>query len=139
MVLGFVSAGTLASPFAGALFRTALGRTCRVAAPARRTPIWRTQTLRMMTTEAGGGEDTVMSTVEQKLKKALEPTKLVVEPTYGDPNGAHVSIYVVSEAFEGQNVVKRHRTVYGAIWDELQGPIHAVDQLVTKTPAEEDK
>lgn len=42
----------------------------------------------------------------------------------------------MSEAFEGLNVVKRHKLVYGAIWEELSGPIHAVDQLVTQTPAE---
>lgn len=46
------------------------------------------------------------------------------------------SIKVVSEMFEGLNVVKRHKLVYGAIWEELSGPIHAVDELVTQTPAE---
>lgn len=87
---------------------------------------------------AGGGEggDTVVSTVERKIKEAVNPTDLTVTPSYGDPNGSHVSIKVVSEMFEGLNVVKRHKLVYGAIWEELSGPIHAVDELVTQTPAE---
>ena len=137
MVLGF------SIPLSGVLFRSTLrvGRTCGTIGPGlTQAAIWRTgSSVRMVSTEMGGGEDTVIATLEQKLTKALEPTKLVVAPTYGDPNGAHVSIYVVSSAFAGQNVVKRHRTVYGAIWEELQGPIHAVDQLVTKTPEESKK
>lgn len=68
--------------------------------------------------------------------QAVNPTDLTVTPSYGDPNGSHVSIKVVSEMFEGLNVVKRHKLVYGAIWEELSGPIHAVDELVTQTPAE---
>ncbi|OSX73176.1 hypothetical protein BU14_0371s0009 [Porphyra umbilicalis] len=90
---------------------------------------------------AGGGEagDSVVATVERKITEAINPTSLVVTPSYGDPNGSHVTINVVSEAFEGLNVVKRHKLVYGAIWEELSGPIHAVDQLVTQTPAEASK
>jgi stress-induced morphogen len=84
----------------------------------------------------GGGDGTVMAAVERKITAALAPTSLVVTPAYGDPNGSHVSIHVVSDAFDGLNVVKRHRLVYKAIWDELQGPIHAVDELTTRTPAE---
>lgn len=80
--------------------------------------------------------DTVMATVEKKITAALEPASLVVTPAYGDPNGSHVSIHVVSKAFDGLNLVKRHRLVYKTIWEELQGPIHAVDELVTKTPEE---
>jgi BolA-like protein 1 len=87
---------------------------------------------RMMCTAS----DTVMATVERKISAALSPTRLVVTPAYGDPNGSHVSIHVVSAAFAGMGVVARHRLVYKAIWEELQGPIHAVDELVTKTPEE---
>lgn len=75
-----------------------------------------------MSDEAGSGttaDDTVMSSVKTKISEALNPTRLEVTPTYGDPNGSHVSITVVSDAFEGLNVVKRHRVVYKAIWEEL--------------------
>lgn len=64
--------------------------------------------------------DTVMATVEKKLQAALSPEKLMVTPTYGDPNGAHVTIEVVSDAFEGMMTVKRHQKVYKVIWEELQ-------------------
>ncbi len=79
-----------------------------------------------------------MGTVEKKLTAALNPKKLIVTPAYDDPNGSHVSIYVVSDIFQDLNMVKRHRIVYKAIWEELQGPIHAVDNIVAKTPAEEN-
>lgn len=49
------------------------------------------------------------------------------------------SIYVVSTAFEGQSAVNRQRMVYKAIWEELQSTVHAVDQMVTSTPAEANK
>lgn len=88
--------------------------------------------------DVGDGGDTAVAQVERKLSDALAPTRLVVTPTYGDPNGSHVSIEVVSDVFEGASVVKRHQKVYKIIWEELAGPIHAVDQLVTKTPAEDN-
>lgn len=65
-------------------------------------------------------DDNVMARVERKISDALSPKSLSVNPTYGDPNGSHVSIRVVSDMFEGKNVVKRHQLVYKAIWDELQ-------------------
>jgi stress-induced morphogen len=87
-------------------------------------------------TSPGLFDESVVSSVERKLTDALKPESLSVIPAYGDPNGSHVSINVVSDAFEGLNIVKRHKLVYKAIWEELQGPIHAVDELTTRTPAE---
>lgn len=55
---------------------------------------------------------------------------------YDDPNGSHISIEVVSDAFEGKRPVQRQQLVYKAIWEELQGPVHAVDAMVCKTPSE---
>ena len=55
---------------------------------------------------------------------------------YDDPNGSHISIEVVSDAFEGKRPVQRQQLVYKAIWEELQGPVHAVDKMVTLTPSE---
>lgn len=81
--------------------------------------------------------DAIMSSMEKKIKESLNPTRLQITPTIGDPNGAHVEIEVISEQFEGLNAVKRHQAVYKAIWEELAGPVHAVDRLVTKTPAED--
>lgn len=64
-------------------------------------------------------DDTVMNTVHSKISAEFAPTRLVVTPTYGDPNGSHVSITVVSDLFEGLTPVKRHQAVYKAIWEEL--------------------
>jgi stress-induced morphogen len=87
--------------------------------------------------QSGGTDVTVIGAAKRKLAAALSPTSLNVVPTYGDPNGAHVSISVVSDAFEGMGTLKRHRLVYKAIWEELEnGSIHAVDELVAKTPDE---
>jgi stress-induced morphogen len=55
---------------------------------------------------------------------------------YDDPNGSHISIEVVSSKFEGKRPVQRQQLVYKAIWEELQGPVHAVDSMVCKTPEE---
>lgn len=55
---------------------------------------------------------------------------------YDDPNGSHISIEVVSAKFEGKRPVQRQQLVYKAIWEELQGPVHAVDEMVCKTPEE---
>jgi len=52
------------------------------------------------------------------------------------PSGAHVSIRAVSARFEGLFHVKRQQLVYGAIWDEMRGAIHAVDSMVCKAPGE---
>ncbi|KAJ4837093.1 hypothetical protein Tsubulata_033520 [Turnera subulata] len=45
-------------------------------------------------------------------------------------------IDVISSAFEGKSIVDRQRMVYKAIWEEPQNIVHAVDQMVTRTPAE---
>mmetsp|Transcript_11515 Transcript_11515/g.47941 ORF Transcript_11515/g.47941 Transcript_11515/m.47941 type:complete len:84 (+) Transcript_11515:614-865(+) len=55
-----------------------------------------------------------------KLTEALKPLQLNITPAYGDPNGSHITIEVVSDSFEGESVVARHRMIYKAIWDELQ-------------------
>ena len=65
--------------------------------------------------------------------------KLEVIPAYGDPNGSHVTITVVSKAFEGKRPVQRQQLVYKVIWEEMQGPVHAVDRMILKTPAELEK
>lgn len=58
----------------------------------------------------------------------------------GNPSGApnaetHFRVEVVSAAFEGQNMVKRHRMVYGLLGDEMDAGLHALS-LNTKTPDE---
>ena len=76
---------------------------------------------------------------EEKITAALDPVKLEITNTEDDPNGSHIAIVCVSEQFEGLNRVKRQQAVMRAIKDEMNsGAIHAIDSLLTKTPAEYD-
>ncbi|VEU45237.1 unnamed protein product [Pseudo-nitzschia multistriata] len=86
---------------------------------------------------AGAGDETSVVTVcTNKIREALETTEVTVTGAYDDPNGSHVSIEVVSGKFEGKRPLQRQQMVYKAIWEELQGPVHAVDSMVCKTPDE---
>ncbi|XP_059667453.1 protein BOLA4, chloroplastic/mitochondrial [Cornus florida] len=76
----------------------------------------------------------LMASMEKKIKEHLNAESVSVKDAYGD--GRHVSIDVISSAFEGQSAVNRQRMVYKAIWEELQNTVHAVDQMTTKTPTE---
>ena len=38
--------------------------------------------------------------------------------------------------FEGKRPVQQQQLVNKALWEELQGPVHAVDSMVCKTPNE---
>ncbi|XP_068651205.1 protein BOLA4, chloroplastic/mitochondrial-like [Aristolochia californica] len=84
--------------------------------------------------DSGSIDSPMMQSMEQKIKEQLNADKVIVKDAYGD--GRHVSIDVVSTAFEGQSAVNRQRMVYKAIWEELQNTVHAVDQMTTRTPAE---
>ncbi|KAL6494121.1 hypothetical protein OROGR_032030 [Orobanche gracilis] len=79
-------------------------------------------------------ESPLIESMEKKIKEHLSAESVVVKDAYGD--GRHVSIEVVSSAFEGQSAVNRQRMVYKAIWEELQDRVHAVDQMTTRTPSE---
>jgi BolA protein len=74
--------------------------------------------------------------VARKLPLLLGTDQVKVLGAFDDPNGSHVSIEVVSEKFEGKRAVQRQQMVYKALWEELKGPVHAVDSMVCKTPDE---
>ncbi|CAL9125578.1 unnamed protein product [Musa textilis] len=84
--------------------------------------------------DPGSIDSPMMQSMEKKIKEQLDADLVIVKDAYGD--GRHVSIDVVSKAFEGQSMVNRQRMVYKAIWEELQSTVHAVDQMTTKTPEE---
>ncbi|KAI4295234.1 hypothetical protein L6164_035301 [Bauhinia variegata] len=83
---------------------------------------------------AGSIDSPLMQSMENKIREHLNAESVTVKDAYGD--GRHVSIDVVSTAFEGQSAVNRQRMVYKAIWEELQSTVHAVDQMTTSTPTE---
>ncbi len=72
--------------------------------------------------------------MKAKITTQLEAQSVDIQDAYGDAQ--HVTIDVVSAAFEGKNKVQRQRMVYKAIWEEMQSAVHAVDAMTTKTPDE---
>uniref|UniRef100_A0A2P2ISI8 Uncharacterized protein MANES_08G158500 n=1 Tax=Rhizophora mucronata TaxID=61149 RepID=A0A2P2ISI8_RHIMU len=84
--------------------------------------------------DPGSIDSPLIQSMEKKIKEELNADLVIVKDADGD--GRHVSIYVVSSAFEGQSTVNRQRMVYKAIWEELQNTVHAVDLMTTRTPSE---
>jgi len=82
---------------------------------------------------------TVVKICQAKITLALDAQEIEVKGAFDDPNGSHITIYCVSDKFEGKRTMQRQQMVYKAIWEELQGeraPVHAVDQMVLKAPSE---
>ncbi len=82
----------------------------------------------------------VQQAIEQKITAELAPSHLAVvneSHMHGVPPGSesHFKVVVVSDAFEGQSRVDRHRTVNRIIEVELASQIHAL-ALHTHTTAE---
>lgn len=84
-----------------------------------------------------------MSTAEQIndiLVDALAPLRLDVineSHMHNVPDGSesHFKLVVVSDAFDGANLVARHRTINRLLAEQLQGGVHALS-MHTHTPAE---
>ena len=82
---------------------------------------------------------TMQQTITQKIQDALKPLHLEVENEshmHNVPDGSesHFKILVVSDEFDGQMLIKRHRLINQVLSDELQ-QIHAM-ALHTMTPDE---
>jgi len=80
--------------------------------------------------------------IEERLKKALQPSFLNVRDDSrhhvghpGAAGGGHYSVTIVSAAFEGKNLLQRHKLVYQALEGWIGKEIHAI-QINAKTPAE---
>lgn len=72
---------------------------------------------------------TVLESIRTSIETAIPGANVTV--TGG---GGHYTIDVVSNAFEGKNMVQSQRMVYSAISHLMQGPnapVHAVDSLRT--------
>lgn len=92
--------------------------------------------VRLMSITSNEDETTIVDICKSKIMKALETDNVTVTGAYDDPNGSHISVTVISDKFQGKRVVQRQQMVYKALWDELQGPVHAVDAMICKTPDE---
>jgi len=82
----------------------------------------------------------VQALIASKLTTALSPVHLEVvneSNMHSVPPGSesHFKVTVVSEHFEDQALVQRHRTVNALLADEINGPVHALT-LHTMTPDE---
>lgn len=72
--------------------------------------------------------------IRQRLTEALEPTRLeIVDQSAAHAGhegakggGGHYVVTVVSAAFEGLPLLKRHRLVYAAMGGAMQDEIHAL-------------
>ncbi len=91
----------------------------------------------------------VETVIREKLSKAFAPSELIVENESAKHAGhagardrlgrttgeTHFRVTVISNEFEGQSRVERHRRVNEVLRDELQGPVHAL-AIKALTPAE---
>ena len=72
-----------------------------------------------------------ITSIENKLKESLKPSHLeVINESHlhnVEPGReSHVRIIVISDLFEGLNLVKRHQLIYAQVQEEISGPIHAL-------------
>ena len=80
--------------------------------------------------------------IRQRLTEALEPESLDIEDDSASHaghasagGGGHFNVNIVSNKFNGQNHIKRHRMVYDAVADMMNKEIHALS-MKTYTPDE---
>jgi BolA family transcriptional regulator, general stress-responsive regulator len=86
-----------------------------------------------------------VSTTAEVLRErlaVLQPESIAIEDEShhhaghaGAKNGGHYQVTIVSAAFAGKNTVARHRLVYDAAGDLMQGRIHAL-VIRARTPGE---
>lgn len=89
-----------------------------------------------------------MSNTASKLEQSLaslSPSHLVIQDDSalhaghaGSMGGGHYTITVVSDAFEGLMMIKRHRLINEAAKALLGSEIHALS-IIAKTPSEFEK
>lgn len=74
---------------------------------------------------------TIQSTIEEKLKEALEISWLEVvneSHMHSVPPGSetHFKATIVTDDFKGKKPVVRHQIVYAILAKEIAGPVHAL-------------
>lgn len=81
--------------------------------------------------------------IRDRLTAAFSPTKLdIIDDSHkhaghaGARHGGHFTVTITSEAFAGKKLLQRHRLVYDALADAMQGgEIHALS-IRAHTPQE---
>ncbi|WP_445400371.1 BolA family protein [Zobellella sp. An-6] len=82
----------------------------------------------------------IQAIIEHKVREALAPQHLeVINESYmhrvAPGSETHFKLVVVSDRFEGQRLLARHRALNSLLAEELAGGVHAL-ALHTLTPAE---
>lgn len=72
--------------------------------------------------------------IKSLIEAGIEGSEAIVE---GD-DGAHFEAVVISDAFEGLSLVKKHQLVYKTLGDKMKAEIHALS-IRPMTRAEWDK
>ncbi|KAK3586691.1 hypothetical protein CHS0354_039161 [Potamilus streckersoni] len=85
----------------------------------------------------------VEQTIRQKLQETFQPKFLeVINESYmhNVPKGSetHFKVVVVSEKFDSQPLIKRHRMVNEVLKEELSLGVHALS-IIAKTPQQWDE
>ncbi|MBT3984009.1 MAG: BolA family transcriptional regulator [Bacteriovoracaceae bacterium] len=85
----------------------------------------------------------IQNEVEKILQTKLGPTHLeVINESHmhnvAEGSESHFRVVVVSEKFENQMLIDRHRMVNEALGDLLKNHIHAL-AIISKTPAQWEK
>ena len=94
-------------------------------------------------TEASEQATTRMEMMRERLTAALKPEDLDIEDVSHEHAGhagardgrGHFNVLIVSEAFAGATLLKRHRLVYSALGDAMETDIHALS-IRAYTPEE---
>ena len=73
----------------------------------------------------------IESSISTKLTEAFDPQLLQVSNeshmhAVPENSETHFKVILVSNAFDLQSKVRRHQAVYGALREELAGPVHAL-------------
>ena len=81
----------------------------------------------------------VQESLEETLRNEFEPSYLqVINESHGSlQDESHFKVIIVSDKFDGQRLVQRHRSVNGALMDDNEGqlPFHALS-ITAKTNEE---
>lgn len=83
--------------------------------------------------------------IENRLRKTLNPTKIELFDESQEhahhrgakehPGAGHYNLTIVSAAFEGKNLIARHRMIYESLGELMHGAIHAI-KIDAKAPSE---
>jgi BolA protein len=77
----------------------------------------------------------VIEAIRTKLSAAFSPVRLEIEDDSARHHGhagaapggeSHFNVVIEARIFEGMGRVQRQRAVYGALAEELGGPVHAL-------------